>query len=130
MHDSTRRLTLLRNVVSLLRTLQSEMPGSAILIGQAIRSVSVIAENYEQQERELAELHASSRKPPQRVPMRARRKSIGPAYVSPNETLPACKHCSNPVRGPHELTCGSDACLEREYGGGPMNGNVDEENQG
>jgi hypothetical protein len=69
-----RRLLTLAQCADVLDALRDEMPQAAVLIGQAKRQVDCVRELYVEQRRTLDELAQSERKPPQRVPMHARRK--------------------------------------------------------
>ncbi len=67
---------VLRDALAALTELKREMPQSIVLIGQCERQVKSVIDAYDAMRADLALLAGSTRRPPQRVPMRARKKPV------------------------------------------------------
>lgn len=77
---------VLRDALPALAALKKEMPQSIVLIGQCERQVTSVIEAYDAMRADLIALQSSTRKPPQRVPMRARRPAV--RVTTTNRTTP------------------------------------------
>jgi len=144
MHVATRRLTLIRNTVSMLQTMRSELPASADLIATTIHGLLKISDRYEQRAKDLNLLADAERKPPMKrgrvptsKPAGGGKKRRGPRAsndssessnlvyvpghgVEKHATVTACRSCGCPE--------GSNRDCPTCY---PMDvSNVEEENQG
>jgi hypothetical protein len=127
-NEIERRLHTLRSAADVLEAMRAENRDKTLTlhglrIEAGVRMLRRIADYYE--------LAASTRRGPKRAQRVVPHHHGDPEQPcrEPECALDTCKHCRRPVRGPHELTCGSDGCLGKEYGK-MDNRNVDEENEG